>query len=91
MNSSYKKRQPLRNKLESIYLEKTSEQEILNAAINKLDNGKKEFAVLNEVKAQFRKLALNKNLSQKRVSLYTELQKPNIDVDTALSSITWFH
>ncbi|GMA47333.1 hypothetical protein [Tetragenococcus muriaticus] len=85
-----KSSQSLRNKLEAIRLEENYEQEILNTAIKQLDNGENEFTILKEIKAKFRQLALNKKLSQKGVSLYTELQKPNIDVDTALSSITWF-
>ncbi|AYW50867.1 hypothetical protein C7H83_10505 [Tetragenococcus halophilus] len=61
MNSS----QSLRRKLETIHLEKSYELDILNAAINKLDNGENEFTVLKEVKAKFRKLALNKNYRKK--------------------------
>ncbi|BAK95218.1 MULTISPECIES: hypothetical protein [Tetragenococcus] len=80
----------LRNRLEAIHLEETYEQEILNTAIEQLDNGENEFTVLKEIKAKFRKLVLNKKLSQKGLTLYTELHKPNIDVDTALSSNTWF-
>jgi len=82
--------QSLQSKLKAIRLEENYEQEILNTAVKQLDNGENEFIVLKDIKAKFGQLALNKKLSQKGVSLYTELQKPNIDVDTALSSITWF-
>lgn len=85
-----KSSQSLQSKLKAIRLEENYEEEILNTAIKQLDNGENEFTVLKEIKVNFRQLALNKKLSQKGVSLYTELQKPNLDVDTALSSITWF-
>lgn len=90
MKPLHKKREPLRKKLETIHLEEAVEQNILNAAINQLDNGETEYAVLKDIKGQFRKLALNKKLSQQGLSLYTELQRPDLDVDTALSSMTWF-
>ncbi|GMA08400.1 hypothetical protein GCM10025886_15510 [Tetragenococcus halophilus subsp. flandriensis] len=80
----------LRNKLASVHLEQPVEQGILNTAIAQLDKGEKEQAVLKGVKKQFRQLALSKNLSQEGLFLYTELQKPNVNVDTALSSMTWF-
>ncbi|MCF1618371.1 hypothetical protein LQF63_12115 [Tetragenococcus koreensis] len=89
MGSSHKKK-TLREKLETARLEEPVEQGILNSAMERLDNGEKEWAVLKEMKVQFRKLALNQELSQKGLSLYTELQRPDPDVDMALSSITWF-
>jgi len=90
MRSLNKKNQSLRKELENTYLENTIEQKILDSAIVRLNNGQKEKDVLKEVKSQFRELALNKKISQKGLSLYTELQRPNRDVDIALSSMTWF-
>lgn len=71
-------------------MEQPVEQGILNAAITQLDKGEKEQAVLKDVKKQFKKLALTQDLSQKGLSLYTELQAPDKNIDTALSSMTWF-
>lgn len=71
-------------------MEQAVEQVILNTAIAQLDSGENEQAVLKDIKKQFRQLALSKNLFQEGLFLYTELQKLNVNVDTALSSMTWF-
>lgn len=90
MKSFSQKNHSLRTKLALIHLEQPVEQGILNAAITQLDKGEQEQAVLKDVKKHFKKLALTQDLSQKGLSLYTELQKPNVSIDTALSSMTWF-
>ncbi|MBN7273913.1 hypothetical protein GNF18_01830 [Ligilactobacillus pobuzihii] len=85
-----KKQLTLAEKLSSISLEEPVEQGIITAAIEQLNNGQKENFVVGAMKDKFRKLALNQNISQKGLNFYTELQKPNINVDTALASLTWF-
>ncbi|MCF1685896.1 hypothetical protein LQF67_09970 [Tetragenococcus halophilus] len=90
MKSFQQKNLSLRNKLASVHLEQAVEQVILNTAIAQLDSGENEQAVLKDIKKQFRQLALSKNLFQEGLFLYTELQKLNVNVDTALSSMTWF-
>ncbi len=90
MKSFQQKNHSLRKKLASVHLEQPVEQGILNTAITQLDKGEKEQAVLKDMNRQFRQLALSKKLSQEGLALYTELQKPNVNVDTALSSMTWF-
>lgn len=90
MKSFQQKNHSLRTKLASAHLGQPVEQSILNAAISQLDKGEKEQTVLKDINRQFRTLALSKNLSQEGLSLYTELQKPNRNMDTALSSMTWF-
>ncbi|GBG93557.1 hypothetical protein LFYK43_00160 [Ligilactobacillus salitolerans] len=87
----YKKQLPLAERLSLVSLEEPVEQEIITTAIEQLSSGQKENFVLGAMKDKFRKLALNQNISQKGLNFYTELQKPNIKVDTALSSSTWFH
>lgn len=80
----------LAEKLSSINLEEPVEQGIITTAIEQLNNGQKENFVIGAMKDKFRKLALNQNISQKGLNFYTELQKPNINIDTALASLTWF-
>lgn len=85
-----KKQLTLVEKLSSISLEEPVEQGIITTAIEQLNNGQKENFVIGAMKNKFRKLALNQNISQKGLNFYTELQKPNINIDTALASLTWF-
>lgn len=85
-----KKRLTLAEKLSLISLETPVEQGIITTAIEQLNNGQKENFVIGAMKDKFRKLALKQNISQKGLNFYTELQKPNINVDTALASLTWF-
>ncbi|MBN7274803.1 hypothetical protein GNF18_06610 [Ligilactobacillus pobuzihii] len=87
----HKKQLTLAEKLSSISLEEPVKQEIITTAIEQLNNGQKENFVLGAVKDKFRKLALKQTIFLKGLNFYTELQKPNINVDTALASLTWFH
>lgn len=88
---SSKSKQNLKSKLEAVHLENSTEQDIITSALSDLSQGQKENVVLSNVKNQLRKLALNRELSDKGVDFYTKLARPNINVDTALSSMNWFH
>lgn len=62
----------------------------IDAAIASLDNGVYAPKVAKELKHAFNKLVLEGKISKEGLAFFTEINKPNFDVDLATSSTTWF-
>lgn len=77
-------------KLSLINLEELVEQGIITTTIQQLKQGQNSNLVLRALKEKFNRLALTQITSKEGLKVYTELGKPSIKVDTAVSSSTWF-
>ncbi|KRN07620.1 hypothetical protein FD15_GL000911 [Liquorilactobacillus sucicola DSM 21376 = JCM 15457] len=76
--------------LKDITLSNPQEQVLIDSAINELYAKKNKAVVLSSLKREFGKLAMQQKLSAEGVKFLSKISRPNINVDIAKSSTTWF-
>ena len=86
----FKKQQDALSYLETIHLDASVEQAMVEHAILQLKKKTYERKVIVALAAEFRKLALEQQISKARLALYMKLQKPNIGDDVGLTVGLWF-
>ena len=80
------KQQTFISMLEGITLSNSQEQALINSAIDELSDKKNTAIVLSSLKREFGK----QKLSSEGVKFLLKISKPDINVDIAKSSTTWF-
>ncbi|CAM3057697.1 hypothetical protein LEGA110927_03585 [Leuconostoc gasicomitatum] len=86
----FKKQHDLLSYLETIHLDDSVEQAMVERAISQLKKKTYEHKVIVALAAEFRKLALEQQISKAGLALYMKLQKPNIEDDVGLTVGLWF-
>lgn len=84
------KKQTFLSMLEGVTLSRPQEQALINSAIDELSDKKNTAIVLSSLKREFGKLAMQQKLSGEGVKFLLKISKPDINVDIAKSSTTWF-
>ncbi|MEX0381268.1 hypothetical protein AB3K25_02210 [Leuconostoc sp. MS02] len=85
-----KKKPDLLSYLETIHLDASVEQALVDRAIVQLKKKTYERRVIVTLASGFRQLALEQKISKAGLALYTKLQKPNIGDDVGLTAGLWF-
>ena len=86
----FKKQQDALSYLETIHLDASVEQAMVERAISQLKKKTYERRVIVDLASGFRQLALEQKISKAGLALYTKLQKPNIGDGVGLTAGLWF-
>ena len=86
----FKKQHDFLSYLETIHLDASVEQAMVERAISQLKKKTYEHKVIVALAAEFRKLALEQQISKAGLALYMKLQEPNIGADVGLTVGLWF-
>jgi len=86
----FKKQQDALSYLETIHLDASVEQAMVEHAILQLKKKPYERKVIVALAVGFRKLALEQQISKAGLAVYVKLQKPSIGDDVGLTVGLWF-